>query len=132
MAGVSDTQGVVFKNGTATLMARVVGADAANILQADIQSATYSVYRLDESDADSLSVVTGHDGQSLAVNSIIFDSLQLDAPWTTDAVGYNFRHQIDISSHPAFAVAGPYYQVRYQLTPTSGQAIIVRFKLRVI
>lgn len=132
MPGATDTQGVVFKNGTATLMARVVGADAAVINQADISSVSYSIYQLDESNPDALTAISGHDAQALTVNDVLFNSLQLDALWTTDTVGYNFRHEIDISSDQAFTVAGPYYQVRYELTPTTGQVIVFRFKLRVI
>ncbi len=132
MSGATDIQGVVFKNGTATLLARIVGADATEINQANISSIRYSIYQLDESDPDAATAVSGHDDESLSTSAVVFNSLQLDPLWTVDATGYNFRHEIDVSTNPAFAVAGPYYRVRYELTPTSGQVIVVRFKLRVI
>jgi len=132
MATATDIQGVVFKNGTATLLARIVGSDAAAINQADIDSIAYSVYQLDESDPNAATVIPGHDNVSLSVSDVVFNTLQVDARWTIDSVGYNFRHEIDVSTSPAFTVAGPYFQVRYELTPIVGQVVVARFKLRVI
>jgi len=131
MGGASDTFGSVFQQGTATLMARLVGADAAAIVQADIASIEYSVFLLDDSVPSSRTVVTGHDGESLAVADVIYDALQTDARWTVDSTGYNFRHTIDVSSNEAFETAGRRCLVEYRLTPTSGQVIVVRFKLQV-
>jgi len=58
--------------------------------------------------------------------------LQTGGLWTIDQVGYNFRHEIDVSQDEAFPKAGAHYQVRYELTPPTGQKSIVRFQLRVI
>jgi hypothetical protein len=69
---------------------------------------------------------------SLLVANCIFDTLQTDPIWTVDAIGYNFRHVLDVSAHPAFAIAGRRYLIEYQLTPTAGQTILVRFRLSVI
>lgn len=53
MAVAVDTFGSVFRDGTITNMARITGADAANLVQADISSGTFSVFLLDDQDADS-------------------------------------------------------------------------------
>jgi hypothetical protein len=135
MAEAVDTYGSAFDGGTITCMARVTGADAANIQQADISSGVYSIYLLDNQDPDSRTAVTGHAAVALDVadpGSVIFDTLQTDARWTVDSTGFNFAHTIDISENAAFALAGREYLVEYTLTPVSGQVIIIRFHINVI
>jgi len=132
MADAQDIHGTVFKNGSATLLARVVGAAGAVVTQADIASIKYSIYLLDDDDADSQTAVTGHSAVSLQVSAVIFDALQIDALWTKDAVGYNFKHLLDVAAHPAFAAAGRSYRIVYELTPAAGQVILVRFRVHAI
>lgn len=132
MADASDIQGVVFKNGSATLLARVVGADGSAVVQSDISSAQYTVYLLDDSDPDADTAATGHTSVAVNVSSLIFDSLQNDDFWDVDSVGYNFKHTLDVSANQAFATAGRNYRIVFQLTPTSGQVILVRFRVHAI
>jgi len=127
-----DTYCTVAKNGTATLLARVVGADGANIAQADISSITYAVWLLDEQDADSRTAVTGHGSTALVVADVVFNTLQTDAIWTKDSTGYNFAHTVPISVNQAFTIAGREYLVEYRLTPASGEVIVLRFRIAVI
>jgi hypothetical protein len=127
MAEAVDTYGVSFRDGTITCMARIVGADAVNLTQSDLSSGTYSVFLLDDQDADSR-IATQHVDHVVTIASVIFDTLQTDARWTVDDTGYNFRHTIDISSSEAFTIAGRRYLVEYKFTPASGQVIIVRFR----
>jgi hypothetical protein len=102
------------------------------VQQAGVSAIEYSVFELDPCRPDVLTVVAGHDGVSLVVGDVIFNSLQTGGLWTVDEVGYNFRHAIDVSADEAFPKAGAQYQVRYEISPTSGQKTIVRFQLRVI
>jgi hypothetical protein len=132
MAAAADTYGTALKNGPVTLLARVVGKDGANIVQADIASAKYSVYLLDDQDADSRTAITGHTDVALTVNDLIFNTLQNDALWTVDETGYNFRHVLDVSANQAFTIAGRRFLVEFELTPNSGQVILVRFRINVI
>jgi hypothetical protein len=132
MANAEDIHGVAFKNSSITLLARVTGNDGQNIALADVDSARYSVYLLDDDDADSRTAVTGHSAATLTLADVIFDSLQTDAPWTVDSTGYNFRHVLDVSQNPAFAIAGRRYLVEVELIPPTGQTIIVRFQVNVI
>jgi hypothetical protein len=127
-----DIFGSAFKNGTATLMARIVGADGANITQADIATIKYSVYLLDDQDPDARAPQTGHAQITLPVYQVVYNSLQTDATWTVDAVGFNFRHVLDVANFPAFAIAGRRYLVEYTLTPLTGQIILLRFRINVI
>ena len=132
MAEAIDIHGTAFKNGSVTLMARIVGPTGVNIVQADVNTVKYTIYLLDDQNPDSRTAVTEHANVMLAVSAVIFDSLQTDAIWTVDATGYNFRHVVDVSAHQAFAVAGRRYLVEYQLTPAIGQMILVRFRINVI
>jgi len=132
MADAADIHGTAHKNGSVTLLARVVGSDAQNIVRADVSSAKYTVYLLDDQDADGRTAITGHTDVSLTVAELIFNDLQTDAPWAADDTGYNFRHVLDVSGNQAFQVAGRRYLIEFQLTPTSGQVILVRFRLNVI
>jgi len=132
MAEAADLHGTAMKNGTVTLMARIVGADAANLVQANIGSIQYSIYLLDDQDADARTAVAGHTDVSLTVADVVFDSLQTDALWTVDTTGYNFQHVPDVSTNPAFAIAGRRYLVEYRLTPVVGQIILARFRINVL
>jgi hypothetical protein len=132
MPQANDIHGTAFKNGSAVLMARIVDSAGANVQQSGLSSIKYSVYELDPCLPDSATVVSGHNDVALTVSSVIFNSLQTGALWTVDDVGYNFRHEINVSTDEAFPKAGALYQVRYVLTPTSGQKTIVRFQIRVI
>jgi hypothetical protein len=132
MPQAKDIYGTAFKNGSAILMARIVDAAGANVQQAGIAAIEYSVFELDPCRPDDLAIVSGHDGVALTVANVIYNSLQTGGLWTLDATGYNFRHDIDVTSSEAFPKAGVEYQIRYELTPTTGQKSIVRFQLRVI
>jgi len=132
MTVARDIHAAVFRNATATFMARVENATGQEINQASVSSLKYSVYELDINDPAVLTVVTGHDQVSLTIADVVFDTLQSDDSWTVDTVGYNFRHELDVSLNEAFANAGGVYQVRYELTPVTGQKIVFRFQLRCI
>jgi hypothetical protein len=128
----NDIYATAFKNATVTLLARIVGNDCANVRRADIASLTYSVYLLDDDDADARNAVTGHAAAALTPADVLFDVLQTDALWTADDAGYNFRHLLDVSAHAAFPTAGRRYLVEYRLTPAAGQVIVVRFRVNVV
>ncbi len=132
MAEATDIYGTAFKNGSATLLARVIGSDGAAIVRADVASAKYTIYLLDDQDPDSRTAVTGHANVSLTLADVIFNSLQTDALWTVDGTGYNFRHVLDVSPNQAFTVAGRRFLVEVELTPVSGQVILVRFRINAI
>lgn len=128
MPNAHDTLGVVFKDGSAVLLARIVGANGSAIQQADLSAAQYTVYQIDPDDEDADQPVPGHTAVALTISAIIFDTLQTGGLWTVDATGYNFSHTLDVSTAQAFAAAGVAYRIVFTLTPTSGQPILVRFR----
>lgn len=132
MPEACDVFGSVFKGGTATLLARVVGGDGEPIRQADLASAGYSVHLLDAQDPDRRVPVEGHTSVSLPVAELISDALQTGGAWDVDAEGYNFRHTIDVASAPAFSRAGRRYLVEFRLVPVAGQPVFVRFRLNCV
>jgi hypothetical protein len=132
MADAQDIHGTVFKNGSAILLARVVGAAGAVVTQGDIASLKYSIYLLDDDDPDCQTPVPGHTDVALSVSAVLFNILQTDALWTQDTGGYNFKHALDVAAHPAFAVAGRHYRIVYELAPAAGQVILVRFRVHVV
>jgi hypothetical protein len=127
-----EIHGTVFKNGSAVLLARVVGADGSPLIISDVSAAQYSVGLLDLHDPDSFAAIEGHAEVELDVATLIFDSLQNDDTWDVDDTGYNFKHVLDVADHPAFPEAGRLYRVEFRLTPASGQVILVRFRLHAV
>ncbi len=130
MAGAKDIQGTVFQQATATLMARVENSTGANLDQAAVAEIAYTISVVGHDETSS--TIAGHENIALDKTAILYDALQNDSTWTVDSVGYNFRHEIDVSQHEAFPKAGVIYQVRYEVTPVTGQKIVFRFRVRCI
>ena len=132
MTEAIDIHGTAFKNGSITLLARVVDGNGDNVVPAEVSAVGYTVYLLNDRDADDRIAIDGHAEVNLSVAEVVFAALQTDSLWTVDAVGYNFRHSLDVSAHQAFAIAGRRYLVEYRLTPAVGQVILARFRINVI
>jgi hypothetical protein len=129
MANAIEIHGTAFRIGSVTCLARIVGANGDPVIRSDIASIVYTVYTLDHDHART--PVQGHASVSLVVQELLFDTPQTDASWTADAIGYNFRHVLDVATHQAFASCGR-YAIEYVLTPAVGQVILMRFIINVI
>ncbi|MCE9546921.1 MAG: hypothetical protein K8T25_15710 [Planctomycetia bacterium] len=132
MPQAHDIEGTVFHSGSATLLARVVGAGGQPIAAAGVSTVHYSVEQLDDRNDQAATAVAGHHDVALTPADVLLSPLQTDARWTIDDQGYNFRHELDVSEDDAFPTAGRRYRVTYRLLPTSGQVIVVRFNLLAI
>ena len=132
MPDAAEIYGIVFQKASATLLARVLGADGNPITPSQITAARYSVALVDDEDPTLLSPIPGHWEVALTPSTIIFATVQKDALWSVDETGYNFRHILDVTHAPAFPEAQRTYRVEYRLTPQTGQEIVVRFRLRAI
>ena len=132
MPSANDIQGTVFANATATFLARVEDSSGANLQQADVTAITYTVSAVGPDESAPPTTILGHENLTLDKTAVIQDTLQADSTWSVDATGYSFRHEIDVSSFEAFPQSGVVYQVRYEITPTTGQKIVFRFRVRCI
>lgn len=121
----------VYTEGTGTFMARLIGSDGAVLTQANISSGVYTVYQNPTSSSLG-TAVTGHDGATLTIADVIFDSLQTGIEWTVDTTGYNFRHTVPIDTNDAFATRRTEYVLQYKLTPTSGQNIVFHYLITTV
>jgi len=127
-----DIHGQVFKNGTATLLDRIVGADGTAFVQADLTAIEYTVYLLDDQDPDSRTEITGHTGVAVVIATSVFDTLQTDDMWDVDDTGYNFRYTLSLATVTPFAIAGRNYLVEFTFDPVAGQNFFARFRCHVI
>ena len=149
MPSAADTYGTAFKHGTITCLARLVGWNDVYLVPADFNAASsssgssgfgvcdlpikYTIYLLDEEDANLRTPVVGHTDRPLTPADVMYAALQTDSRWTVDSTGYNFAHTIDICEYVAFGRAGRKYLVEYVLTPAGAEhPIIVRFRINCI
>ena len=130
MHDAQDIRGRVFKNASASLYARIVDGSGELIVPDDIASLSYTVFEITPELPDDLEAVEGHDEEVLNPEVVFYETLQTGGAWNLDEVGYNFRHDIDVTTHEAFPHAGVEYQVRYEMTPVAGQRVVFRFLLR--
>lgn len=111
--------GEAFEDGGATLLARVQGWNAIDIVQSDISSIQYAV--TDRTSGASVIAAT-----SLTVADVVFNTLQTDARWSVDAEGYNFRHTVPASALPT---GDHVYRVEYKFTPAAGEVFFLAFDI---
>lgn len=124
------TQGTVATNGTATLLARVVGWNAEALTPADVESVAYTVYEQSPRDPTSRTALSAHSALTAAVAEVLFSELQTDDRWTVDSHGYNFRHTVPLAAGPLFVLPATQWVVEYVITPHAGEPIVVLFLLR--
>ncbi|QDU97522.1 hypothetical protein [Lignipirellula cremea] len=96
-----------------TALARVQNPDGANITQATVASIACRV-----TGADGTATHTADLTVSAAVSdALLGNSLNLDARWTEDDIGFNFAWETPAAAFPA---AG-YYRVEFTFVPTTGE-----------
>lgn len=127
-----EIYGSTFVGASVVLMARVAFADGTLVATEDIDSVTYSVAEIDPCGLAAPVAVEGHADEALDAEQVLSASLLDDPPWDVDEVGFNFRHEIDVTDSPAFVTAGRSYRIEYVLTPTDGQPIVVRFVIEAL
>lgn len=113
-------KGVVFERSGASVLGRIVGHDGQRITRASVSAMQYEVWDVEASPAARVAGPT-----TLVINSVVFDALQLDARWTLDAVGYNFRLDLPASAFPDAKV----YRIEVRLTPLAGQVFRFAFEV---
>lgn len=82
----------VFEDGSARLMARVVGLDSQRLVQSDFGSIAWQSWA-------TLKPATEVGSGTLEPADVIFNSLQTES-WTKDSTGYNFRWDMPSGTFP--------------------------------
>ena len=118
MPAATIWKGSMFEDSGASPMARIVGNDGVNIVQADVTS----IYRIIYNAATGVVVQASTE---ITVANAVFDTLQTDARWSYDDTGYNFR---DDAPAAQFASGSVVYRIEYKFTPASGEVWHVVFQ----
>lgn len=126
MLAADDIRGSVFAGGTFTALARIADWNGNILTQANTSSIAYTVYNPDGT------TVTNQVAVSVDPTTTIFDTPVVDGLWSLDSIGYSFKYTIDVSTNPAFTTAGSIYLVVFTFTPTTGQAILVRYRMKAL
>ena len=116
----STLTATVWEDSSPTLMARIVGNDAVNIVQSDITSIAITIYDL------TAGTTTTLDGTALTVANVVFDTLQTDAKWQADSTGYNFAYAV---ADTIFATGDSRYLVEILFNPAVGGNFPIVFEL---
>ena len=98
-------------------MARIENWDGDLLLQADLGTITYKVFR-----KDSNAWTETGDG-TLVVSAVIFDTAQTDSGWPYDD-GFNFKTLLPSSAIPT---GGRTYRIEFIFTPSGSQSFPVVF-----
>jgi hypothetical protein len=80
---------IVVAKSTFPIMARLVDQEGEPVTQAGVSSISWAAYPEAGGDAEA----TG----TLTPSNVIYDTLQTDAIWTKDDIGFNFRHIVGAS-----------------------------------
>lgn len=114
----------------AVLTARIVHDDGTPIRCDDVAAIEYSLYELDPCWPYQLTVVAGHKGVTLDVGCVLRNELSLDESWAVDALGYNFRHSLQLERLQPAIKPTAQYEVQYDITLVTGEVNVVRFLMR--
>lgn len=112
-----------WERSTLVVMARLRHVDGNLVTQATFQTIDVKVF-----DEESVTPDTPIFSDSLTISSVVFDTLQTDARWTRDSVGYNFRHQLAEQY-----MSGPTrHRIEYRFLDSGGQGgmLVVQASLK--
>ncbi len=108
----------IYEDSGALILSRITGDAGTELTQSDVSSIAYSVYDMEDR---TTATATG----TLTVSAVVYDTLQTDSRWDTDATGYNFAWSAPASLFPT---GDKIMRVEIAITPASGEVIhIVRY-----
>lgn len=129
----TNETGRALENGSALFLGRITHSDASAVLPEEIAAASYTVFRLDDSDPGVRTPVEGHAAVPLAPGDVLFAEFVKDANWPFDETGYNFRCILDDSLDAPFPTAGRNYLVVFTLEPESmPPRILLQYRVHVV
>ncbi len=124
--------GRALENGSALFLGRITHHDERPVSPAEIENASYTIFRLDDSDAAVRIPVPGHTEVALEIDDILRNDVIVDENWPFDEIGYNFHHVLDDSTDSPFPAAGRNYLAAYTLKPVQGPKIQIQYRVRVV
>jgi hypothetical protein len=112
---------IVTQQNPTVILARVIDSTGSLITKTEILWITIDVFNA-ESGEQTLA-------QTIPVVDCVFDTLQTDARWTTDSIGYNIAVPVDASALPDGDIV---YQMQVTLCPLAGERfrIVSRVKTK--
>ena len=121
--------GTVYCGSTAIVLARILDENTAKPLKSsDVQEIKFSVSKYVNWQS---SPINGFESVSLDPGDVFYDDLQLNEFWSSDRIGYNFKHVIDISGGSPFEVTGQ-YMLEYRIKPLNGQPVVMKVLLQCV
>ena len=99
-------------------LARVVNPLQTPILQADVGSVALKVYDLSTQSTTPVYTIA-----SIAVGLVISDTPQTTYGWSQDAIGWNFKHRLEVTALGLgiSLIGGHTYRLEYKLQSTGAQ-----------
>jgi len=104
-----------FQNTGIVLMSRVLGMDGTAITQASISSISALIRDM---------VAGTEEVIALDKTAVVFNTLQKDARWRRDSVGYNFRWGVPAIKLPNATT----YRIEITFIPTTGEQFVIAFE----
>lgn len=111
----------------ATLLARITGWSNTPIMSSDVNSVSWSAFRLEEATGEE-NATDYADEPMTPVTDYVFDSLQLGTEWEEDEIGYNFKLLVPGG---VFEERGEIYLIRVTFVMAVGETFSSPFLLEV-
>lgn len=119
MASVSFANATVWEDSNPVFLARIRGQDGNYITQSSLSSITPYITL-----GSTITTLT-----ALTISSVVFDTLQVDARWTVDTIGYNFRHTLPAI---AFPTGDRIYRLEYKFVTSASEVFPVVTNIHVL
>jgi hypothetical protein len=97
-------------------LARVVNPQQHPIVGADIASIQLKVYDLSTQSTTAVYTVA-----ALPIGQVISDSLQTTYGWSQDALGWNFKHRLEVGLVGSGLIGGHTYRLEFKLASQGAQ-----------
>lgn len=97
-------------------LARVVNPQQDPIVGADIASIQLKVYDLSTQSTTAVYTVA-----ALPIGQVISDSLQTTYGWSQDAIGWNFKHRLEVTAPGISLIGGHTYRLEFKLASQGAQ-----------
>lgn len=114
MAATDVARSEIWEDQGCACLARVQGADGANITATDVTSFIRKVFDLSSTSPDT----AVHTTTAIVSSTNAIHALATDNRWDEDGTGYNFENTV-LSSTVVFAKPNRRYRIQYTFTPSS-------------